>query len=85
MSICDKLKKQAEQTYTEGIGKSIETAAACFRLCAEGLFRFSDDGGGNYPIQDISLLIVCSSVSGGWNRAGSADRERMNNFGLLGL
>ena len=78
MSICDELKNQAEQTYAEGIDKSIETAAACFRLCAEGLSRFSDDGGGSYPIQDISLLIACSAVSGGWNRAGSADRERMS-------
>lgn len=78
MSICDELKKQAMQTYAEGIDKSIETAAACFRLCAEGLSRFSDDGGGSYPIQDISLLIACSAVSGGWNRAGSADRERMS-------
>lgn len=77
MSICDELKKQAEQTYAEGIDKSIETAAACFRLCAEGLSRFSDDGGGSYPIQDISLLIACSAVSGGWNRASSADKERM--------
>ena len=68
MSICDELKKQAEQTYAEGIDKSIETAAVCFRLCAEGLSRFSDDGGGSYPIQDIPLLIACSAVSGGWNR-----------------
>ena len=36
MSICDELRKQAEQTYAEGIDKSIETAAACFRLCARG-------------------------------------------------
>ena len=78
MSICDELKKQAEQTYAEGIDKSIETAAACFRLCAEGLSRFSDDGGGSYPIQDISLLIACSAVSGGWNSVSSADRERMS-------
>ena len=78
MSICDELKKQAEQTYAEGINKSIETAAACFRLCAEGLSRFPDDGGGSYPIQDISLLIACSAVSGGWNRTGSADRDRMS-------
>ena len=78
MSICDELKKQAEQTYAEGIDKSIETAAACFRLCAEGLSRFPDDGGGSYPIQDISLLIACSAVSGGWNRTGSADRDRMS-------
>lgn len=78
MSICDELKKQAMQTYAEGIDKSIETAAACFRLCAEGLSRFSDDGGGSYPIQDISLLIACSAVSGGWNIAGSADKERMS-------
>lgn len=76
MSICDELKKQAEQTYAEGIDKSIETAAACFRLCAEGLSRFSDDCGGSYPIQDISLLIACSAVSGGWNSVSSADRER---------
>lgn len=78
MSICDELKKQAMQTYAEEIDKSIETAAACFRLCAEGLSRFSDDGGGSYPIQDISLLIACSAVSGGWNIAGSADKERMS-------
>ena len=78
MSICDELKKQAEQTYAKGIDKSIETAAACFRLCAEGLSRFSDDGGGSYPIQDISLLIACSAVSGGWNSVSSADRERMS-------
>ncbi len=78
MSICDELRKQAEQTYAEGIDKSIETAAACFRLCAEGVSRFSDDGGGSYPIQDISLLIACSAVSGGWNIAGSADKERMS-------
>lgn len=77
MSICDELKNQAEQTYAEGIDKSIETAAACFRLCAEGLSRFSDDSGRSYPIQDISLLIACSAVSGGWNRASSADRERL--------
>ncbi len=77
MSICDKLKKQAEEKYAEGINKSIETAAACFRLCAEGLSRFSDDGGGNYSIQDISLLIACSAVSGGWNSVSSADRERL--------
>lgn len=76
MSICDELKNQAEQTYAEGIDKSIETAAACFRLCAEGLSRFSDDGRGSYPIQDISLLIACSAVSGGWNSVCSADRER---------
>ena len=78
MHPCDELKKQAAQTFAEGIDKSIETAAACFRLCAEGLSRFSDDGGGNYPIQDISLLIICSTVSGGWNRASSADKERMS-------
>lgn len=77
MSICDEIKKQAEEKYAEGIDKSIETAASCFRLCAEGLARFNDDGGGNYPMQDISLLIACSAVSGGWNRAGSADKERM--------
>lgn len=78
MSICDKLKNQAEQTYADGIDKSIETAAACFRLCAEGLSRFSDDSGGNYPIQDISLLIACSAVSGSWNSVSSADRERFS-------
>ena len=78
MSICDEIKKQAEKTYAEGIDKSIETAAVCFQLCAEGLSRFLDDDGGNYPIQDISLLIACSAVSGGWNRAGSADKERLS-------
>lgn len=78
MSVCDELRKQAKQTYAEGIDKSIETAAACFRICAEGLIRFPDDCGGNYPIQDISLLIACSAVSGGWNSVGSADRERMS-------
>lgn len=77
MSVCDRLKIQAEQEYAKGIDKSIETAAACFRLCAEGLSRFPDDGGGNYPIQDISLLVACSAVSGGWNRASSADKERL--------
>lgn len=78
MHPCDELKKQAEQTYAEGIDKSIETAAACFRLCAEGLSRFSDDSGGNYPIQDISLLIACSAVSGSWNSVSSADKERFS-------
>lgn len=77
MSVCDRLKIQAEQEYAEGIDKSIETAAACFRLCAEGLSRFPDDGDGSYPIQDISLLIACSAVSDGWNRASSADKERL--------
>ena len=69
MSICDELKKQAAQTYAEGIDKSIETAAACFRICAEGLSRFPEDA--NYPTQDLSLLIACSAVSGGWNSASS--------------
>lgn len=78
MSICDELKIQAQQKYAEGIDKSIETAAACFRLCAVGLYRFPDDGGGNYPIHDLSLLIACSAVSGGWNRANSADKERLS-------
>lgn len=77
MSVCDGLKIQAEQKYSEGIDKSIETAAACFRLCTEGLSRYPDDCGGSYPMQDISLLIACSAVSGGWNRASSADKERM--------
>ena len=75
MSICDELKKQAAQTYAEGIDKSIETAAACFRICAEGLSRFPEDA--NYPTQDLSLLIACSAVSGGWNSASSADKERL--------
>lgn len=77
MSICDGLKVQAEKKYAEGIDKSIEMSASCFRICAEGLFRFYDNGGGNYPIQDISLLIACSAVSGVWERAGSADGERL--------
>ena len=78
MSICDELKIQAEQNYAEGVDKSIETAAACFRLCSDGLYRFYDDGAGNYPIRDISLLIACSAVSGGWNIPSSADRERLS-------
>lgn len=78
MSICDKLKIQAEQIYAEGVDKSIETTAACFRLCSDSLYRFTDDGAGSYPIQDISLLIACSAVSGGWNTPNSADKERIS-------
>lgn len=77
MDICDGLKIEAEQIYAEGIDKSIETAAVCFGLCAEGLSRFPDDGGGNYPMSDVSLLIACSAVSGGWNSISSADKERL--------
>ena len=76
-SVCDGLKAQAEQKYAGGIEQSIETSAACLRLCAEGLSRLAGDGSGSYPMQDISLLIACSAVSGGWKSVSSADRERI--------
>lgn len=77
MSICDELKIQVEERLSEDIDKSIEAAAVCFRFCAKGLYRFSDGGKGSYPIEDISLLVICSAVSGGWNGASTADRERL--------
>ncbi len=77
MSICGEIKKQVEQRYPEGIDRSIEAAAACFGFCAKGLSRFSDSEKGSYPIEDISLLIACSAVSGGWNSATSPNKERL--------
>ena len=78
MHPCDELKAQAEQIYDGGINSSVEAAASCFRLCADGLSRFSGNDGGKDSIREISLLLFCADVSDSWNGTGAADRERIS-------
>lgn len=79
MSICEELRKKAEQTYGEGVDRAIEIAASCLQLCADGLASFSESSeNADYPTADTALLVACSAVSGGWNLIGSADRERFS-------